>query len=72
MYKFPWDRFPKDCHGKNCPHFYAWDLNVDDITCTCDLLNVQCDVYDEDFCYLLCPLDSDQKHCDGRLEDDDD
>ena len=50
------NRFPKDCWDQNCPHFYAWDMSVDDYTCVCDLLQKQCDACDEDYSFLLCPL----------------
>lgn len=49
------ERFPKDCWKKNCPHFYAWDMSIDDLCCYCDLLKVQCDACDMDWCFLLCP-----------------
>ena len=50
------DRFPKDCWKKKCPHFKCWDMSVDDLCCSCDLLKIQCDACDEDFCLYLCPL----------------
>lgn len=50
------DRFPKDCYTKKCPHFRCWDMNIDDLCCYCDLLKVQCDACDSDFCFYLCPL----------------
>jgi hypothetical protein len=50
-------RFPKDCWGKNCPHFKVWDLSIDDPCCYCDLLKVQCDACDEIFSLYLCPLE---------------
>lgn len=50
-------RFPKDCWNANCPHFHAWDLSIDDMTATCDLLGKQCDMCDEDRSLLTCPLD---------------
>ena len=50
------NRFPKDCWGKSCPHFHAVDMSIDDLFCTCDILQEGCDACDEDFCFLLCPL----------------
>ena len=50
------NRFPKDCWGKNCPHFHAVDMSIDDLFCTCDILQEGCDACEEDFCFLLCPL----------------
>lgn len=49
-------RFPKDCWGKECPHFHTWDMSVDDLCCVCDLLEMQCDACDEDWSFLLCPV----------------
>lgn len=49
-------RFPKDCWTKKCQHFHVVDLNIDDLSCTCDLLKQQCDACDEDFSFVLCPL----------------
>lgn len=49
------DRFPKDCWGKQCPHFHTWDMSVDDLCCYCDVLEVECDACDEDWSFLLCP-----------------
>lgn len=53
------DRFPKDCWKKKCPHFKAWDMSIDDLCCYCDLLEVQCDACDEDYCLILCPIKED-------------
>ena len=50
------DRFPKDCWNKQCPHFHTRDLSIDDLVCSCDLLKIECDACDEDFCLYLCPL----------------
>ena len=50
------NRFPKDCWGKNCPHFRTVDMSIDDLLCACDILQAKCDACDEDFCFLLCPL----------------
>lgn len=50
------NRFPKDCWDKKCDHFHVLDMSVDDLLCWCDVLKVQCDACDEDFCFLLCPL----------------
>ena len=50
------DRFPKDCWGKNCPHFKYWDMSIDDLCCSCDLLKIQCDACDEAFSLYICPL----------------
>lgn len=50
------NRFPKDCWGKNCPHFHTIDMSIDDLLCACDILQKECDACDEDFCFLLCPL----------------
>ena len=49
-------RFPKDCWDKNCEHFHAMDMSVDDLVCACGVLGYECDAWDEDYCYLLCPL----------------
>lgn len=49
------ERFPKDCWDKQCPHFHVIDMSIDDLLCSCDLLNASCDACDEDFCFLLCP-----------------
>ena len=37
------NRFPKDCWGKNCPHFHAVDMSIDDLLCACDILQAKCD-----------------------------
>ena len=50
------DRFPKDCWKKNCPHFKVWDMSVDDLCCYCDLLKIECDACNQDFCFYLCPV----------------
>ena len=50
------NRFPKDCWGKNCPHFHTVDMSIDDLLCACDILQAECDACDEDFCFLICPL----------------
>lgn len=50
------NRFPKDCWDKNCPHFHTVDMSIDDLLCTCDILHASCDACDEDFCFLLCPV----------------
>ena len=49
------DRFPKDCWDKKCQHFHVKDMSIDDLLCTCDLLQMQCDVCDENFSFGLCP-----------------
>lgn len=51
--------FPKDCWGKQCPHFHVWDMSVDDLCCCCDLLGEECDACEEDFSYFRCPLEED-------------
>lgn len=51
------NRFPKDCWEKNCQHFHVADMSIDDLHCICDILRAGCDACDEDFCFLLCPLD---------------
>ena len=55
------DRFPKDCLDKKCNHFHTRDLSIDDLVCTCDLLKIQCDACDEDFCLYLFPLQNETK-----------
>ena len=50
------NRFPKDCWLKKCPHFKLFDLSIDDLVCTCELLKVQCDACNEDFSPCVCPL----------------
>jgi len=50
-------RFPKDCWNKNCEHFHVWDMSVDDLCCACDLLKRECDACDEDYSFLICPLE---------------
>ena len=55
------DRFPKNCWDKKCTHFHTRDLSIDDLVCTCDLLKIQCDACDEDFCLYLCPLQNETK-----------
>ena len=50
------DRFPKDCWNKKCPHFHTVDMSIDDLVCACDVLHMECDAVDEDYCFLLCPL----------------
>ena len=47
--------FPRDCWIKKCEHFHTYDMSIDDLVCTCNLLKMQCDACDEDFCYLTCP-----------------
>lgn len=53
-------RFPKDC-PRDCPHFHCWDLNIDDYTNVCDLMNIQIDDYDIGYfngAFLpICPLE---------------
>ena len=51
--------FPKDCWGRECPHFKVHDMSVDDLCCYCDILKVQCDACNEDFCHYICPLNND-------------
>ena len=46
------DRFPKNCWDKKCTHFHTRDLSIDDLVCTCDLLKIQCNACDEDFCFF--------------------
>ena len=48
-------KFPKDC-PRDCPHYHAWDMSVDDWTNACDLLKVQIDDCDMDFKWMYCPL----------------
>ena len=67
------DRFPKDCWGKNCPHFHTRDLSIDDLVCTCDLLKIQCDACDEDWCFEEiepCYPDNDSDGLQDGKEDD--
>lgn len=47
-------RFPKDC-TTDCPHYSQWDLSIDDLVGACDLLEISCDLCDEDYCFYLCP-----------------
>lgn len=47
--------FPRDC-PRDCTHFHAWDMSIDDWTCVCDLLHCQIDVCDEDYQQVRCPL----------------
>ena len=48
--------FPRDCWGKECPFFHAWDMSVDAWTAYCDKLEIQIDACDEDITGRLCPL----------------
>lgn len=50
------ERFPKDCWKKKCPHFKVFDMSVDDLRCTCNILKISCDACDEFFSLYLCPL----------------
>lgn len=50
-------RFPKDCSEKGCPYCHVFDLSVDDLVISCDILGKSCDACDGDFCFMLCPLD---------------
>ena len=59
------NRFPKDCWHKRCPYFHFWDMSVDDITCVCDKLHKQIDACDEDFVFMVCPLEIDKRIKDG-------
>lgn len=52
-------RFPKDCNPK-CPHYSNYDLSIDDLVICCDLLNAECDLYDADYNYEVCPLNEDE------------
>lgn len=49
-------RFPKDC-TYTCEHYSEYDLSIDDLVGCCSLLKSKCDLCDEDFCFLLCPLE---------------
>ena len=49
-------RFPKDCWDKNCNYFHVTDMSIDDLHCTCDAFEYECDACDEDYCHLRCPL----------------
>lgn len=60
------DRFPKDCWKKKCPHFHVWDMSIDDLCCACDLLKMQCDACDQDFCFLLCPMSKEETIKEGE------
>ena len=51
------NKFPKDCWKKKCKHFKVWELNVDDLCCYCELLDVQYDACDEIFSPYICPKD---------------
>lgn len=55
-------RFPKDCWDKKCEHFHTWDMSVDDLACMCDALMCYCDACDEDYSFVLCPLDAGRGH----------
>lgn len=50
-------RFPKDCN-KECQYIRCFDLSVDDLVIECSLMNVSCDLCDEDYSYLKCPLEN--------------
>ena len=50
-------RFPKDCWGERCPHFHVVDMSIDDLFCSCDLLNESCDACDEDSSFTQCPIE---------------
>ena len=47
--------FPKDC-DVNCRYYSTYDLNVDDYVATCELLNSECDLCDQQYSFLVCPL----------------
>ena len=49
-------RFPKDC-DKNCEYFSCYDLSVDDLVAVCSLLMGRCDLCEQDYCYVICPLE---------------
>ena len=49
-------KFPRDCWEKQCQYFHCYDMNIDDFTCFCDLLKIQCDECDEDYCNIACPI----------------
>lgn len=49
-------RFPKDCF-KGCPNYSEYDISIDDIVCYCSLLRRQCDMCDQDFSFVLCPIE---------------
>ena len=57
-------KFPKDCE-RDCPHYHAWDMSVDDWTNACDLLKVQIDDCDMDFNWMYCPL-AEQESGEGK------
>ena len=48
-------RFPRDCE-KDCKYYHEYDMSVDDYTAQCFLLKAGCDLCDEEYCLLLCPL----------------
>ena len=58
-------KFPKDC-TRDCPHYHAWDMSVDDWTNVCDLLKVQIDDCDMDFNWMYCPLKEKEEEHDNK------
>lgn len=46
--------FPKDCWNKHCSHFEYWSMGIDDLACSCDLIGITCEAYDQSV-RLNCP-----------------
>jgi hypothetical protein len=60
------DRFPNGCFRKECPHFKSWDIGIDDVYYYCDLLKVECGIYDNEFGTYECPLSDVSKEGEGE------
>jgi hypothetical protein len=55
--------FPKDC-DHNCEHYRCYDLSIDDYVSCCELLKMQCDDCDMDYCFVQCPLEKENNRKD--------
>lgn len=49
-------RFPKDCNIE-CPYYSEYDLSVDDLVGCCSKLELECDLCDQDYSYIKCPVE---------------
>lgn len=50
--------FPRDCSEVDCKHCHVFDLSIDDLVVSCDVLGKQADLCDCDFVRIQCPLES--------------
>lgn len=61
--------FPRDCTNE-CKYYRTYDLSIDDLVGVCRLLKRECDLCDQDYSFLICPLENKKPDFTNHTGDD--